>query len=105
MANPFGCRQRLVEDGEGAVGIAGAGFGFGERNLDEPVNDQNLLIAQQSRAATHVFEPVLGCARFRFSPIPPKKRGERPVQGEIMLARQPNEFGGVRRGAREDRRA
>ena len=37
MANPFGGRQRFVEDRERAVDIAGARFGFGQCDLDEPV--------------------------------------------------------------------
>jgi hypothetical protein len=42
MANAFGRHQRFVEDGEGAVDVAGLGFGFGKRNLDEPVVDQRV---------------------------------------------------------------
>ena len=34
MAGPLGRRQRFVEDGEGAVDVACAGFGFGKRNLE-----------------------------------------------------------------------
>jgi hypothetical protein len=40
MACPFGPRQRFPEDREGAVDIAGAGFGFGQGDLlREPVED------------------------------------------------------------------
>jgi hypothetical protein len=39
MADPFRCRQRFVEDGEGARDVTRAGFGFGKGNLDEPAED------------------------------------------------------------------
>ena len=29
MSNPFARRQRFVEDGDGAIDIAGTGLGFG----------------------------------------------------------------------------
>jgi hypothetical protein len=51
------CRHRFVNDGDRAVNIAGAGFGFGERNLDEPVEGQSVLIAPKLDAAAHVLDP------------------------------------------------
>ena len=60
MADPFARRQRFVEDGERAVDVARAGFGLGKRNLDEPVVDQNVLLAQKFGAAAHVLEPAAG---------------------------------------------
>ena len=33
IAEAVGCRQRFVEDGDGAVGIARPGFGLGQRDL------------------------------------------------------------------------
>ena len=45
MANPLGRRQHFVEDRDRAVDIAGPRFGFGKSNLDEPVEDQDVLLA------------------------------------------------------------
>ena len=53
-------RQRFVEDGDGAAGIARPGFSLGQRNLNQPVEQQNVLFAQQLDAATHVLEPAAG---------------------------------------------
>ena len=46
MASPFGCRQRFVEDRDGAVDVACTGFGFGERNLQQSIQQQDVLFAQ-----------------------------------------------------------
>ena len=70
MAGPLGRRQRFVEDRDGAIDVAGAGFGFGKRNLDEPVEEQDVLLAQKFDAATHVLEPVAEPRRFQPSPSP-----------------------------------
>ena len=58
------CRHRFLNDGDRAVNIAGAGFGFGERNLVEPVEGQSVLIALKLDAAAHVHDPPakrVGC--------------------------------------------
>ena len=47
MAQAVAGRQRFVEDGDGAVGIARPGFGLGQRDLQETVENQNVLFAQQ----------------------------------------------------------
>ena len=38
-------RQRFIEDGDGAVGIARPRFGIGQRNLYETVKNQDVLRA------------------------------------------------------------
>jgi hypothetical protein len=45
MTGPFARRQRLVEDREGAVDVANVGFGFGKRNLQQSIKQQNVLLA------------------------------------------------------------
>ena len=49
IADAFGRRQRFVEDREGAVEIARRGFGLSQRNLQQPVEQQNVLFAQAGR--------------------------------------------------------
>ena len=97
-------RQRFVEDREGAVGIARPGFGLGQRDLQEPVENQNVLFAQKLDAAAHVLEPVAERAACSRRPAL-EKHAERSPQGQIMLARETGEFERVRRGARDGRRA
>jgi hypothetical protein len=45
MTDTLACRQGFVEDREGAVDIASAGFRRGKSNLDKPVEVQNILFA------------------------------------------------------------
>ena len=45
MANPFRRGQRFVEVREGATEIACAGVGVSERNFDESVKEQDVLVA------------------------------------------------------------
>lgn len=47
MTSPFARRQRLIEDRDRTVDVACVGFGFGNRNLDKPVEVQNVLLAQE----------------------------------------------------------
>jgi hypothetical protein len=65
IAGPVARRQRFVEDRKRAFDIAGASFGFGQRDLDEAVVEQNILFAQKIDAAAHVREPVAGRAAFK----------------------------------------
>ena len=58
MTDALARRQRLVEDRDSAVGVACVRFGFGQRNLQEPVEQQDVLFAQQLDAAAHVLEPA-----------------------------------------------
>jgi hypothetical protein len=51
-------RQRFVDDRESAIGIARPRFDLSQRNLDEPVENQDILFAQQVRAAAHVLDSV-----------------------------------------------
>ncbi len=100
MSDPLARRQRFVEDGEGAVDIAGTGFGFGESNLNEPVEDQYVLLAQKFDAATHGVEPAAGCAALGARQAL-EKDPERSPNRQIVLTREAGGFGGIRCGARE----
>jgi hypothetical protein len=99
VADPFGCRQRFVQDHAGAGDVARLGFGFGESGLDESVDGQNVLLAQKFGAPTHVREPAyepaassLGCAL--------KKDPKCPPHLEVMVTRESGEFIGVLGSAR-----
>ena len=100
IAGAVGRRQRFVEDRKGAVGIARPGFGLGQRDLQEPVEKQNVLFAQQLDAAAHVLEPARRARRSAAVAQPCEKHPERAPHGQIVLTREPGEFEGVRRGAR-----
>jgi hypothetical protein len=101
MACAVGGYQRFVEDGECAVDIAGAGFRLGKSNLDEPVEDQDVLLTQQFDATTHRLEPGVervASVNFRQALV---KNPPHSKERQIMLMREPGEFDGVWRGARE----
>jgi hypothetical protein len=99
VACAAGRRQRFVEDGDGAIGIARPRFDLGQRDLQEPVEQQNVLFAQQFDAAAHVLEPATERAARSGHPTL-EKHAVRAKQGQVMLAREAGEFEGVRRGAR-----
>ena len=42
---PLARRKRFVEDGEGAVDVAGPGFSLGKSNFGEPLEDPDFLFA------------------------------------------------------------
>ena len=94
MTNAFGRRQRFVEDGESAVGVAREGFGFSQSNHDETIEHQDVLLAQEFGVAAHVCESAAG----RLRP-PLEEDGERSPGRQIMLTRKPDDFDGVRRCA------
>ena len=57
VAGAVAYHQRFVEDRNGAVGIARPGLRLGQRNLEQSVELQDVLFAQEIDAATHVLEP------------------------------------------------
>ena len=91
IADAIGRRQRFVEDRDGAVGIARPRFGLGQRDLQEPVEKQEVLLAQALDAAAHVAEPLAKRAAFSRRPTL-EKRPERSPQRQIMLTREAGEF-------------
>ena len=92
-------RQRFVEDRNSAVGIARPGFGLGQRDLQQPVEHQDVLFAQKLDAAAHVLEPAADrAARSRRPTL--EKHAERAPHDQVVLTREAGEFEGVRRGAR-----
>ena len=100
MADPFGCHQCLVEDGEGTVEIACPSFGVDVRNLDEPVVKENVLLAQQFGAATDLLEATPGRAAC-ISRQALKKGREGPPRRQIVLPRESGELNRVRHEARD----
>ena len=90
------CRHRFVNDGDRVVNIAGAGFGFGERNLDEPVESQSVLIALKLDATAHVHDPPakrVGC------PGQAVKKDSRPLATTTGHAHAANRAASTVRGA------
>ena len=57
IAGAVARRQRFVEDRNGAVGIARPGLRLGQRDLEQSVEQQDVLFAQEIDAVTHVLEP------------------------------------------------
>ena len=68
--------------------------------MNEPVEDQYVLLAQQFDAATHVLEPAVGCAALSARQAL-EKDPERSPNRKIVLTRESRGFGGIRCGARE----
>jgi hypothetical protein len=104
ISGPVARRQRFVEASDCAVDMAITGFGLGKGNLQQAIEQQNALFAQQIDPATHVLESA--CWRIAFSPRQAlEKHSEGSPQRQIMLARKAGklggEFGRVPRDARE----
>ena len=99
MTGPVARRQRFVEDSNCAVDVAGTGFGLGKGNLEEPVEDEDVLLASKFDAATHVLKPNAGRAALR-APQALEKDPERSPEGQIMIAREFGKFDTVHCGAR-----
>jgi len=59
VAEAIGRRQRFVEDRNSAIAIARPRFGLGQRDLQEPVEIQEALLAQALGDAAHVAEPLV----------------------------------------------
>jgi hypothetical protein len=92
-------RQRFVEGGHGAVGIARPRFGVGQRDLQEPVEIQEVLVAQALGTVAHVAEPLAKRAEFSRRQAF-EKRPVRSPQRQIMLTRETGGLRTVLRGAR-----
>ena len=88
VAEAIGSRQRFVEEGDSAVGIAGLRLGLGQRNLEQPIEKENVLFAQEIDAATHLCEPAAWRAVRSGRPAL-EERGERSKLGQVMLTREP----------------
>ena len=99
IAQAVARRQRFVEDGDGAVGIARPRFGLRQHDLQQPVEHQNVLFAQEFYAAAHVLESVGGRAGVRRRPTL-EKHPERAPQVQVVLPCEADEFECVLRGAR-----
>ena len=85
MTDPLARRQGLVEGREGAVDIAGARFGFGKHNLDQPVGEQGVLLAQKFDPATCSRAP----RRRRRPRRPPIARVAPPLDREVVESDRP----------------
>ena len=87
--------------GEGAVDVAGAGFGFGKRNLEEPVEDQRRSARAEVRRRDAWPRARRRPCRFEQLAKPSRKTPNARHNGQIVLTRESGEFDGVQRGARE----
>ena len=67
MTSPFARRQRLIEDRDRTVDVACVGFGFGNRNLDKPVEVQNVLLAQESAPRRMSASPPMSSPLSAFA--------------------------------------
>ncbi len=99
VAEAIGRRQRFIEDRNGAIAIARPRFGVGQRDLVEPVEIQEALLAQALDAAAHVAEPLAKRAKFSRRQAF-EKRPVRSPQRQIMLTRETGGLRTVLRGAR-----
>ena len=81
-----GGRQRFVEERKGAVEIARAGLGFGKRDLEEPVEIQEVLLPQDLAPRRMSRAPRQRAAFSRRQAF--EKDPERSPQRQIMLARE-----------------
>ena len=88
MTGAVRCRQRFVEDRKGAVGIACPLFRLSQRDLQEPVKQQNVLFVQQRDAVAHRLEPAVDRAARSVRP-PCEKHAERAKHGQIALTGEP----------------
>ena len=87
IAGALARRQRFVENGERAVRIARARFGLGQRDLNEPVEQQDVLLAQLSTPRRMAVESLGRARRLQRSPSRLEKRAERAEHGEFVLTR------------------
>jgi hypothetical protein len=101
MAGPLGGRQGVVQGPQRAIDVAGAGFGLGKRNPNEPVEDQGVLLAQAFDPSTHILKRAAGRDALVSARQALEKDPKRLPQQQIVLAREPGKFGCVRRGARQ----
>src|SRR5580693_10184463 len=80
-------------------GIARPGFGVGQRDLVEPVEIQEVLLAQALDAAAHVAEPLVKRAKFSRRQAFEKRPVRSPLR-QIMLTRETGGLRTVLSGAR-----
>ena len=58
MPGPLGRRQRFVDGRDGALWIAGPRLCLGQPDFQQPVENQNVLVAQKVVAAPNLLEPA-----------------------------------------------
>jgi hypothetical protein len=99
MSGPIARHERFVEQGDGAVDIARAGFRVGKDSLEEPIEDHDALLAQKVDAPAHLMEHAdrrVSFSRSRSVQEDPK----RPPGRQIVLARKSAGFNGIQCSAR-----
>ena len=70
-----------------------------QANFQKSVEHEDVLLTQDFNTSTHALKA--GVERAIRSPHPTlKEHAERHIHGKSVLAREPGEFGGVRRDAR-----
>ena len=99
MARAVAGRQRFVEDRDGTPKIACPSFSLGQRNLEEPIENQSILLTQVLGTAAHGLESLSGRVAFSYRPAI-EEQAEGTPQIQIVVVRKTREFGSVRCGAR-----
>ena len=90
-------RQRFVENGDGAIGVTRPAFSLSQRDPDEPVEHQDILLLEQLDAEAHGLETATVSLGHR----PALEEHPECAGGvEGVLAGETSEFQGVRGGAR-----
>ena len=91
VAGAVGRRQRFVEDRDGSIGITSPRFGLGQRNFQEAVEQQDVLLTQLIDGPTHGRESAAGGAARGGRPTF-EKRPKRAVQ--LLTAIRKRQSGG-----------
>ena len=84
---------------DGAVEISSPGFALGDRDLQEPVEEQDVLLAEAFDAAAHALESLGSRAGVGGRPAF-EKYAEWAEHRQIVLADDPTELGDAHPGAR-----
>jgi hypothetical protein len=90
VANPFGCCQRFVEKRYCPVDVACTGFGFSKGNLDEPIENQGVLLAKIFDTSAHPLESAGERSGVDSRPAF-EKDTECVERSQIMLANNANQ--------------
>jgi len=81
------------------IEIARSSFSLSQRNLQQPIEQQNILFAQHGDPAAHVLEPCGEGTALSGSP-PMEKRAKCVIHCQLVLTGEAGEFKCLRRRAR-----
>ena len=99
MTEAVGRRQRFVEDREGAVEIAGLSFGFGQGDLDGPVEAQGVLLRAEVSAPRRISSSPSPGAPLQRSPSPRERPRTLSTTADHARATRRASLGRVQRRA------